>query len=69
MIRMDAMLPPEAKMLLQVHDEILVSAPRELADDIAAIMYDAMTGPGTQKLLKVPLKIDLHIGETWGQIK
>lgn len=69
MVRMDALLPPECKLLLTVHDEILVLAPDEMVDKAVAIVYDSMTGPGIQKLVKVPLKIDLHVGESWGDIK
>lgn len=69
LIRIDAMLPDECKLLLTVHDEILVLAPDEMVDKAVEVVYDGMTGPGIQKLVKVPLKVDLHVGQKWGDIK
>lgn len=69
MPRVDAMLPDECLIHLCVHDELTISAPDEMVDKAVEIMYAGMTGPGIQKYLKVPLKIDLHVGETWGDIK
>jgi DNA polymerase I-like protein with 3'-5' exonuclease and polymerase domains len=69
LIRIDVMLPEGCKLLLTVHDEILVLAPDHLVDKAIEVVYDAMTGPGIQKLVKVPLKIDLHVGSSWGDIK
>jgi DNA polymerase I-like protein with 3'-5' exonuclease and polymerase domains len=69
MIRLDAMLPDEAKLLLQVHDELLVSGPKDMEEELVRIVTEAMTGKGIQKLINVPLKIDLHTGPTWAEIK
>lgn len=69
MVRMDAVLPDEAKLILTVHDEVVVTAPEEIADDIADMVREAMTGAGIQKLVRVPLKIELSIGDRWGEVK
>ena len=69
MVRVDAMLPEYAAMHLSVHDELVISAPKEKAQSVANIMTTAMVGPGIQKIVTVPLKIDLHIGQSWGEIK
>lgn len=69
MVRLDAMLPVEAAIHLTVHDEITCSAPDHLIPTVMEIVRDAMTGPGIQKHLKVPLKIEMESGKNWGSIK
>lgn len=60
---------PEAQMNLTVHDELVLSAPAKHAERVAEILHDGMTGPGIQKLIKVPLKADVQIGDRWGDLK
>lgn len=69
MPRVDAMLPDECQIHLCVHDELVVSCPAEMLDNTVDAMYTGMTGKGIQKLLKVPLKVDLHTGDNWVEIK
>lgn len=69
MIRLDAILPPEAKIVMTVHDEIVVSCPEEIAEEVARLMTEAMTGEGIQKLVRVPLKIELNIVDRWDLAK
>ena len=56
----------ESKLLLQVHDELIFEAPKEIAkkesEEIAKIMENITT-------LKVPLKCTISIGENWGELK
>lgn len=54
-----------ARMLLQVHDELLVEAPRKSAEQVARIMREVMEGAVT---LEVPLQVDLGIGDNWAEI-
>jgi len=68
MIRVDELLKrsyPEAKLVLQIHDELLVEAPdlgaeknQRLIDDIVAAMEGVIE-------LKVPLKVDAGSGRDW----
>ena len=51
-----------ARMLLQIHDELLFEAPADRADDLAAMVREEMTGAMS---LDVPLKVDVHAGENW----
>jgi len=69
MPRVDVFLPDDCKIHLTVHDELVVSAPNYLVDKAVQAVYDGMTGPGIQKFLKVPLKIDLHTGQSWEEVK
>ena len=51
-----------ARLLLQVHDELLVECPREHADEVLCILRDEME---TAVLLDVPLKVEAKCGENW----
>ena len=67
MIRIDALLADEpARMLLQVHDELLFEAPPEDANRIAALVKREME---QVHQLDVPLVVDVGIGENWRDAK
>jgi len=57
---------PRAKMILTVHDELLFEAPKEDADTVAAIVRAKMAGAVP---LRVPLDVDVGIGENWKEAK
>ena len=56
----------EAKLILQVHDELIVDAPRQEADAVAALLQSCMSGVAA---LKVPLVVDVHQGDNWNAAK
>jgi DNA polymerase-1 len=51
-----------AKLLLQVHDELLVECPREHADEVLELLRDEMERAVG---LNVPLKVEAKCGENW----
>ena len=53
-------------MILTVHDELLFEAPKAAADEIARARARAMEGAVQ---LKVPLTVDVGIGENWKEAK
>jgi DNA polymerase-1 len=55
-----------ARLILQVHDELIVEAPLEEADEAARILRDAMAGAAD---LKVPLLAEVHQGLNWAECK
>ena len=55
-----------ARLLMQVHDEVLVEAPPEERDEVGAIIVDALINAAA---LTVPLDVSLHWGENWAQAK
>jgi DNA polymerase-1 len=55
-----------ARMILTVHDELLFEAPREAADETAALVKQKMEGAVK---LQVPLTVDIGIGENWKEAK
>lgn len=52
-------------MLLQIHDELLLEAPREQLGDTAKVVRRAMEGVVN---LKIPLVVDLKAGANWGEL-
>ena len=51
-----------AKLILQVHDELIVEAPKEEAEKVAALLKEEMEAAAQ---MKVPLVADVGIGENW----
>ena len=69
MIRVDRALRenyPEAKLLLQVHDELIVECPEELASSVAALVSREMEHVAE---LKVPLTAEAKFGKSWYDAK
>ena len=69
MIRVDAALRenfPEAKLLLQVHDELIVECPEEMAEAVAALVSREMESVAE---LKVPLTAEAKFGKSWYEAK
>jgi DNA polymerase-1 len=51
-----------AKLILQVHDELVIECPEGDADAIRALVKQAMEGVAE---LRVPLKVDTGAAKTW----
>lgn len=62
-------LGDDAHIILTVHDEIVLTAPEDQAENVAQVLRDAMLGPGIQKLIKVPLTADIKIVDRWAEAK
>jgi DNA polymerase-1 len=55
-----------ARLLLQIHDELVFEAPPEELPALAALVREEMTAPVERALaLTVPLKVDLASGPNW----
>ena len=69
MIRVDAALReqyPQAKLILQVHDELIVECPEELAPQVAALVSREMEQVAA---LNVPLIAEAKWGKSWYDAK
>ena len=69
MIRVDNALSekfPEAKLILQVHDELIVECPEELAQEVATLVSDQMQQIAR---LNVPLLAEAKWGKSWYEAK
>ncbi|MBQ7383575.1 MAG: DNA polymerase I, partial [Clostridia bacterium] len=56
----------DAKLILQVHDELLLEAHKNCADEAMKILVSEMEGAVK---LKVPLDVEAHIGSNWFEAK
>ncbi len=67
LIRLHDTLPDEVRMLLPVHDSVLLEVPVDLVEETSRIVRNAMeTRPAS---FAVPLKVDIHTGRTWADCK
>ncbi|MFA5961353.1 MAG: DNA polymerase I [Parcubacteria group bacterium] len=56
---------PDVKMLLQVHDEIILEVKEDLAEEVAQKIKTILEKAYT---LKVPLVANVEIGDNWGEL-
>lgn len=56
---------PEVKMTLQIHDEIILEAKEEIAEEVSQKIKEIMENAFK---LKVPLIVDVKAGDNWGEI-
>lgn len=56
----------DAKLIMQVHDELIVEAKEEIADIVANILKEEMENAVE---FKVPITVDVHYGKTWFETK
>ena len=69
MIRVDTALNeqfPDARLLRQVHDELIVECPETIADQVAALVSREMEGIAA---LNVPLTAEAKCGKSWYDAK
>lgn len=66
MIDLHRTLPPAARMILTVHDELVFEVPREAAAELAALVKARMEQAAS---LVVPLKVEVGVGENWKAAK
>jgi DNA polymerase-1 len=55
---------PRARLIMQVHDELVVEVPEERADDIGINIVRIMEGAAE---LRVPLRVDRGLGTNWDE--
>ena len=57
---------PEAKLILQVHDELICEVPQAQAETVAQILKEEMENAVK---LSVPLRADVKVGRSWFETK
>ena len=55
-----------SRLILQVHDELLIETAREELDEVSRILEEEMRGAAD---LAVPLEVDMHTGNNWYEAK
>ncbi len=56
----------QAKLILQVHDELIIECPASEADTVCRILKEEMEQVAA---LSVPLTVDAHVGSNWMEAK
>ena len=55
-----------ARMLLQIHDELIFEVPSDQLPNLAKLVTEEMAGA---EKLNVPLKVDIKTGPNWADAK
>jgi DNA polymerase-1 len=55
-----------ARLLLQIHDELLLEAPQETLDSLERLVVEEMSNAAQ---LAVPLKVDVKRGVNWAEVE
>jgi DNA polymerase-1 len=55
----------DGKIIGTVHDEIILEAPDDRADELAAILRNTMIEAGAVYLKRVPVDADVKIADSW----
>ncbi len=66
MVEVEPALPEGCRLVLQVHDELIVEAPEGRAPDAGGVLKSAMESAMD---LKVPLVVSLSTGKRWDELK
>ncbi len=76
MVELDKKLPAAARILLQVHDELVLEVKENKIKEAAKIVENVMEGALDQSIFKenksifkVLLKVDIKIGANWGEMQ
>lgn len=66
MIQLEDRLAGLGEQILQVHDSIMVEAPREHADAVVQILRETMESVAPE--LPIRLRVDISMGQNWGEL-
>uniref|UniRef100_A0A7C4M1N1 DNA polymerase I n=1 Tax=candidate division CPR3 bacterium TaxID=2268181 RepID=A0A7C4M1N1_UNCC3 len=64
MIELDKKLPENAKIILQIHDELLIECPENIFEEVKKIVKVVMENCCN---LNVPLTVDIGYGKNWSE--
>ena len=66
MMRVDEALPDGARMILQIHDSLVVECDEALVAEVSEILKTEMEGVAPE--LKVRLEVEVTSGGNWGEL-
>lgn len=56
---------PKVRIILQVHDELILECPEEEAEQVKSILEEEMNSAGKRWVHKIPVSVDSYISNTW----
>lgn len=65
MIKVHKNLPSQAKLILQIHDELIVECPQTMADKVGKILTQEMKSVHN---FSVPIEVGIKTGKNWGEL-
>lgn len=66
MLAVDSILPSNAKLVLQIHDSLMIECPENEATYISGLLKNAMESVAPE--LPVKLAVDVTVGKDWGEL-
>jgi DNA polymerase I-like protein with 3'-5' exonuclease and polymerase domains len=60
-----ALLPHDAQIVNSIHDEIVVECAAPIAEEIKALVTEAMTAAGREFLQRVPVVVEAVVADAW----
>ena len=66
MINVDAKLPKDAELIMQVHDSLIVECDESISADVADILKSEMESVAPE--LAIKLAVEVTIGHSWGDL-
>lgn len=66
MLQVDEQLGDLGDQILQIHDSILIECPKENGEKVAELLKGIMENIAPE--LKIALRVDVHVGDTWGDL-
>ena len=60
----------KTKILLQIHDELIIETPKDEANRISKVIIEEMSSVANSDLhsFSIPLTVDINIGDNWGAL-
>ena len=66
MINVDQSLPENSKLIMQVHDSLIVECDEKDAEKVAQILQEKMENVAPE--LPIKLAVEVTIGKNWGEL-
>jgi DNA polymerase-1 len=66
MLAVDAALPANAKLILQIHDSLIIECDEAQQDEISALLREKMENVAPE--LPVKLAVDATVADNWGDL-
>lgn len=60
---------PQARMMLQIHDELVFEVPEGNDEALQVFIHDVKTCMESTYKLDVPIKVEVNTGKNWGELK
>ena len=60
-------MDPDTRMILQVHDDLVFEIPNDNLDKVIKFLQKEMENAASD--LAVKLKVDVDLGNNWGEVK